>query len=57
VVTGVRPFEEFAVRAVNASRRPVQSISWLVTADEKGNAMFFVPGAFDRHQFSLTRSS
>jgi len=57
VVTGARPFEEFAVRAVNSSRRPVQSISWLVTADEKGSAMFFVPGAFDRHQFSLTRLS
>jgi len=55
VVTGVRPYEEFAVRAVNSSRRPVQSISWLVTADKKGNAMFFVPGAFDRHQFSLSR--
>ena len=55
-VSGVRPFEEFAVRALNSSRRPVQSISWLATADEFGNAMFFVPGVFDRHVFSLVRS-
>ena len=55
-VSGVRPFEEFAVRALNSSRRPVQSISWLATADEFGNAMFFVPGVFDRHVFSFVRS-
>jgi subtilisin family serine protease len=55
-VSGVQPFEEFAVRALNSSRRPVQSISWLATADEFGNAMFFVPGVFDRHVFSLVRS-
>ena len=55
-VSGVRPFEEFAVRALNSSRRPVDSVSWLATADEFGNAMFFVPGVFDRHVFSLVRS-
>ena len=55
-VSEVRPFEEFAVRALNSSRRPVQSISWLATADEFGNSMFFVPGVFDRHEFSLARS-
>jgi hypothetical protein len=55
-VSGVRPFEEFAVRALNSSRRPVHSVSWLATADEFGNIIFFVPGVFDRHLFSLVRS-
>jgi subtilisin family serine protease len=55
-VSGMRPFEEFAVRAVNSSRRPVHSVSWLATADESGQATFFVPGVFDRHVFSLVRS-
>lgn len=55
-VAGLAPFEQFAVNARNASRRPPHSITWLATADERGNAMFFVRGVYDRHQFSLVRS-
>lgn len=55
-VTGLAPFEQFAVNARNDSRRPPHSITWPATADERGNAMFFVPGVYDRHVFSLMRT-
>jgi hypothetical protein len=55
-VTGLAPFEQFAVNARNNSRRPPHSITWPATADERGNAMFFVPGVYDRHVFSLVRT-
>jgi hypothetical protein len=54
-VTGAVPHSTFAIRAVNNSRNPVRSSSWLVTADGNGYAMFFIKMDLSGFQLSIVR--
>jgi len=54
-VSGVSPNLNFAVQALDKTRRPAKSISWLTTADSSGNAVFYVHWELSGFQFSIVK--
>jgi subtilisin family serine protease len=54
-VEGTQPNSTFAVRALNSSRRPARSISWLVTSDSSGAARFFIRVELSGYTFSIVK--
>lgn len=54
-VNNAPPSSTFAVRALNTSRRPARSISWLVTSDTSGSAKFYIRAELSGHTFSIVK--
>ncbi|NBS92155.1 MAG: S8 family peptidase [Betaproteobacteria bacterium] len=52
-VTGAPKNTEIGVNALDVSRRPQHSLTWLVTTDGSGGASFFVKAELSRYSLSL----
>lgn len=52
-VTGAQAASKIGVRAVDASRRPPHTMTWLVDTDDRGSATFFVRRDLSRYVASV----